>query len=395
MFTLVLINLSMNAQTFEYKETGTDYILMGVSIPQNNPNIAYAGGSKYTVDTAPGIVIKTTDGGESWETVYSGDNIQTISFATTDKGFAGGYSPLLKKTIDGGLTWQEVNIGSEVYGYMLIQFYNENKGVVLYVTEDYDMEVRTTSDGGDTWNLSSNPPMHGIIRLTYADENTLYAVGYSESVYKSTDGGDNWELIKIGGSDINMGVAFKNAEVGAYAGEDGKIFTTIDGGENWELKLNTEYHFFHGMIYKDNKILAAGTDEDVYLSTDNGETFEFAFNGPGDDSMYEAALFADNSGLICGSGGTMIKFSEVFMNTIEIEKSKASVYPVPTTDKIFVENHKTIDSIEILDLSGRLLLSQKTAQSKVEIDLHKFPKGVYFLKVNSQGQITTHKISKK
>ncbi|MGB6093473.1 MAG: hypothetical protein WBF83_06910 [Moheibacter sp.] len=64
-----------HAQTFDYKTSGTDFILYNVSVPQQNESIAFAGGSQYTVESAPGVIIKTTDGGETWESVYSGDNI--------------------------------------------------------------------------------------------------------------------------------------------------------------------------------------------------------------------------------------------------------------------------------------------------------------------------------
>ncbi|MBW7870292.1 MAG: hypothetical protein H3C39_04440 [Flavobacteriia bacterium] len=42
---LSLITMTANAQVFEYKDTGTDFILYNVSIPQENEFVAFAGGS--------------------------------------------------------------------------------------------------------------------------------------------------------------------------------------------------------------------------------------------------------------------------------------------------------------------------------------------------------------
>lgn len=384
-----------HAQTFDYKTSGTDFILYNVSVPQQNESIAFAGGSQYTVESAPGVIIKTTDGGETWESVYSGDNIQSVEFVTPQKGFAGGYSPLLKMTEDGGESWQDVNVGNDVYGIRIIKFFNENTGLVLYITDEYDLVIKTTSDGGQTWNLSSNPPQHGIMQISYADETTIFAVGYSSSVYKSIDGGDNWTLVDSNGTDINLGVNFKDSQNGVYAGEEGDLYVTHDGGETWENTLYTGYHHFYGLKYKGDKILAAGTDEDVYLSVDNGENFEMIFNGSGDDQLYDISFFADNSGLICGSGGMMIKFSGIVLSTNENIQSQSVIYPNPAKDVLNVKNKSAIDQIVISDMTGKTVYSQKNLNSEVQIDLNGLSKGVYMIKINSGGSINTHKFSKK
>lgn len=393
---ILFISMGIQAQTFEYKNSGTDYILMAMSTPSsNNNNIAFAGGAKYTSDTAPGIVIKTEDAGETWETVYEGDNIQTLSFATSMIGFAAGYSPTMKKTIDGGVSWEEVTIGSDVYAYMIVKFHNENIGMTLYITQDYELEVRTTTDGGETWNLSTTPPQHGILKVAYGDKNTLYAVGYNQTVYKSTDGGATWNIIQQGGTDINLSVAFRDAENGVYVGEEGDLYVTHDGGDTWSNPLNTGYHHFYGLLYKDNYILASGTDEAVYISNDNGESFEMVPDLNGPDSMYEIVLFNDHTGLICGSGGTMIKFSNVLLATENVVKNSISIYPNPTSNTIQISTIHKIDQIEIVDFSGKKIFSEKGNDLKNTIDLTTYSKGIYILNVNSGGVISTHRIIKK
>ena len=392
----LILSTGIQAQTFEYKNSGTDYILMSLSAPSGTNMHAYAGGSKYTSDNAPGIILKTEDAGETWATVYEGNNIQTVAFATPLKGFAGGYWPSMIKTEDGGVTWQEIEIGSEVYAYKIIKFHNENTGMALYINQEFEHEIRTTQDGGETWNLSSNPPMHGIQSIDYADETTLYAVGFNQTVYKSNDGGDNWTLIKQGGMDINMGVAFKDVENGVFAGEEGDLYVTHDGGNTWDNPLNTGYHHFFGLMYKENYILAAGTDEAVYVSTDNGETFDLVFGDAGEEQLYQVILFADHSGLICGSGGTMIKFSDlIVLGTEDLGADKVSIYPNPTSDFIQIKNNQKINQMELIDFSGKVIFTKTGNNSSEQIDLTNYPKGVYILKINSGKSVSTHKIIKK
>lgn len=394
--TVFALSLSVaKAQSFELKNSGTNFILYNVSVPQNNETIAFAGGSQYTDDTAAGVIVRTTDAGETWETVYEGDNIQTLDFVTPLKGFAGGYAPTLKLTEDGGQNWQEVNVGSNVYVFFVVKFFDENKGLILYLTQDYEMEVRTTDDGGQTWNLSQNPPQHGIMSIDYADENTLFAVGYSGSVYRSVDGGNNWELIQSSGMSINLGVNFKDAQNGVYSGEEGDLYVTHDGGNSWSNPLFTGYHHFYGLKYTGQKIIAVGTDMDVYVSGDNGETFEFAYDGAGDDQLYSIALFADNSGLITGSGGKIIKFTNLILNTENQINNQLTLYPNPTLNTLNIRNQFPIDEIQIFDMSGKSVLTQKNLGQEAQINVRHLQKGVYIIKINSRGEIKTHKFSKK
>ncbi len=393
---IMLTGMSISkAQSFEYKNSGTDFILYDLSIPNQNPNIAFAGGSQYTTESAAGIIIKTEDAGESWATVYEGGNIQTLAFVSPEKGFAAGFSTTIKKTTDGGQNWEDINIGTDIYYCPSIRFYDENNGVILYATMDNDLEVRVTSDGGETWVLSPNPPFHGIMKMNYADANTLFAVGYSGSVYKSDDGGLNWNMIRQEGFGINLGVAFANDQNGVYAGEEGDLYITHDGGISWENNLNTGYHHFYGLAWKGDKVLAAGTDEDIYLSEDNGENFEIIFNGSGDDQPYEIGFFEDNSGLIVGSGGLIIKFEELFLNNKEISQNNTVIYPNPVRDAVNINSEEKIDLVQIYDLNGKVLYSQKTPGQNVQINLNSYPKGVYIIKINSKGKISTHKVSKK
>ena len=109
--------LISQAQTFEYKDSGTDFILFDLSIPEDQNEIAYAAGSKFTFDTE-GIILKTEDAGETWQTIYplsgTSPSFEKIQFVTTEKGFVAGYN-LFMKTEDGGTTWTPMSVGTGVY----------------------------------------------------------------------------------------------------------------------------------------------------------------------------------------------------------------------------------------------------------------------------------------
>ena len=66
--------------------------------------------------------------------------------------------------------------------------------------------------------------------------------------------------------------------------------------------------------------------------------------------------------------------------------------PNPTTDEvtISVNNNATIDLVEVYALSGKLILSQKSHNIEIKLDLKNLAAGIYQLKIQ-QGNLTTHK----
>ena len=57
------------SQTWEYKDSGTDYILFDLSIPEGQNDVAYAAGAQFTANS-PGIIIKSTNGGETLSLIH-------------------------------------------------------------------------------------------------------------------------------------------------------------------------------------------------------------------------------------------------------------------------------------------------------------------------------------
>ena len=75
--------------------TGTSFILYGMSFPPGQSTIGFACGMEYTYD-ADGVIIKTTDGGDNWTQVWpvsgSIDSLQGIWFINNTTGFACGWN---------------------------------------------------------------------------------------------------------------------------------------------------------------------------------------------------------------------------------------------------------------------------------------------------------------
>ncbi|MBC7450316.1 MAG: T9SS type A sorting domain-containing protein [Cytophagales bacterium] len=55
------------------------------------------------------------------------------------------------------------------------------------------------------------------------------------------------------------------------------------------------------------------------------------------------------------------------------------LYPNPVTDKIHVEANTQMDKVNLFDVSGTLIKSWNESGTKAELNLSKFPDGIYYI----------------
>jgi photosystem II stability/assembly factor-like uncharacterized protein len=398
LFLLLIVPFILNAQVWEYKDSGTDFILLDLSIPPGQDQIAYAAGSQYTVDSE-GIIIKTVDGGETWETIYplSGTvhSFTRIEFVSPLKGFVVGWGNTFMMTEDGGATWVDIAAGTDIYYYSGLNFYDENNGFAMGLNLSNGLDSYITNDGGITWNLLTNTTNMAEFASAYADENTLFTVGKDQVISKSEDGGENWSIINTGIQGFyNFEVYFKDLNNGIVSTEDGTLLTTHDSGLTWD-SFSTGYHNFYGLNYVEDHIYAAGTDEDVYLSSDNGTTWEMIHNGPSTATFYAIEFFNNGDALICGSQGTMLKASALILNTNTVENSSLTIFYRSSIKELIVNSDLVFSSYLIYSLDGKLINEQKvTLNNTFKIDVSHLSNGNYMVVLNSDNNRRTAKFVK-
>lgn len=398
LFLLLIVPFILNAQVWEYKDSGTDFILLDVSIPPGQDQIAYAAGSQYTVDSE-GIIIKTVDGGETWETIYplSGTvhSFTRIEFISPLKGFVVGWGNTFMMTEDGGATWVDIVAGTDIYYYSGLNFYDENNGFAMGLNLSNGLDSYITNDGGITWNLLTNTTNMAEFASAYADENTLFTVGKDQVISKSEDGGENWSVINTGIQGFyNFEVYFKDLNNGIVSTEDGTLLTTHDSGLTWD-SFSTGYHNFYGLNYVGDHIYAAGTDEDVYLSSDNGTTWEMIHNGPPTATFYAIEFFNNGDALICGSQGTMLKASALILNTNTVENPSLTIFYRSSIKELIVNSDLVFSSYLIYSLDGKLINEQEvTSNNTLKIDVSHLSNGNYMVVLNSDNNRRTAKFVK-
>jgi photosystem II stability/assembly factor-like uncharacterized protein len=234
--------------------------LATLSIQFLNTTVGYAAGQQVSGNIDSGymttsILMKTRDGGHSWETLYVGPNggsLQSVQFLDTAKGFASelqwedgvGYKCAFLKTQNAGKTWiktqLETSKGASLYPQS-IQFVTENAG---YITE-IDGLIWRTDNGGLTWSTVTefaSQNAYSRFQLQFTDAGSGYVLSNNSGanyLLKSLDSGNTWSpQSKEATTGSLFSVSFPSADTGYAVGNGYQILKTTNGGEDWLTQNN-------------------------------------------------------------------------------------------------------------------------------------------------------------
>jgi photosystem II stability/assembly factor-like uncharacterized protein len=305
---LIIFVGKLYSQTWEEVPSSTSFILYGMSFPPNQNNVGYACGMQYTYD-APGVIIKTTDGGETWSTILpvSGeiDGLQAVCFLNDNVGFAGGWNNYFIKTTDGGASWTNITVGSNIWYFTDIEFWDSNNGVAIAQMDGSGQPVFITNDGGNTWTQATSGVDQVPFDITYASANILYLVGNTGTISKSTDGGYTWSNI-YSTSGLLFSIDFQGSSFGVAGGEDGKMLATTNGGSSWSSYATGYENLWAAKAFTGDSAYIGGTDENIYKTTDGGQNWTMEYNGAGSSNLYKIVSTPNKTTFSCGSQGKML-----------------------------------------------------------------------------------------
>jgi len=99
-----------------------------------------------------------------------------------------------------------------------------------------------------------------------------------------------------------------------------------------------------------------------------------------------------NEGLYYTKSNQVWKFDINSLSTQSLSDDAAfSVYPNPSSDVIYFKSDDAIDSINIYDVSGKLVMNCNPSQS---VNISILNSGIYFVKASLNGKTVTKKIIK-
>jgi photosystem II stability/assembly factor-like uncharacterized protein len=312
---LLLATTVAQAQSWQQVPTGTGWAFQSCWFDQSNPDRGWITGFYVAgFDLIP-FVVRTTDGGTTFssQNLYNAGTVlatRVVHFTSSNVGYIAGGGVV--KTIDGGNTW---NVVMDVFGaggqFYDMTFSSSTHGYAVGEAWVGGGMLQTTTDGGTTWNLT--PLGGGAQQLTSIARPTasrMY-VGATTSFpgdttfFLSTDNGVTW-----GGRSFNSNIYaldFISAHTGYFGGDSG-IYRTTDDGATWTQVLTTTTAINRIRI-KSGSGFAAGADGSIHRTTDDGLTWT-PMASPAQGVTYLTDVHIVTSGLAfaVGGGGTLLHY---------------------------------------------------------------------------------------
>ncbi len=306
----------------------SDYLpqigVSGIAVDPNNSNTIYiATGDDDADDTYSIGVMKSTDGGITWNTTglqfnVSGERSHEIYINPNDSNMLWVATSIgVFKTIDAGVNWLNVLPGN----IRDLKIKPNNPSVVYAVTNN---KFYKSTDFGSSFNQINSTVLpvasnRYAIDVTPANPNIVYLLSATVSngfggVYKSTDSGDtftrtnefddifnssqSWYDMAMTVSDTNENIVF----VGVL-----DVWKSVDGGNNF-VKINDWFNpslptYTHADIHflrYFNGDLFCGSDGGVYKSTNDGVSFTELNEGLSISQFYRIANARQTAANIAG-----------------------------------------------------------------------------------------------
>jgi len=292
--------------------------------------------NEYWFGTTGGGVMKTTDGGLTWQPMsdrFFGGTIGAIAIdpRNPDVVWVGGGETCIRgntahgdglwKTTNGGRTWTFLGFRDEHIASIEIDWRNSNVAYLGVFGNPFQASANRglfkTTDGGQTFTkaLFVNDSTGVIdVQLDPSNPSVLYVAmwqafrtpwamssgGVHSGLYKSTDAGATWtNLSNVArgfprGTTGKIGIAVspaKTSRIWAQVEHDsGGLYRSDDGGQSWQ-KLNADRRmmqraWYYSHIYADpaDSNVVYSLNVGFHKSRDGGRTFPVTISVPHGDN---------------------------------------------------------------------------------------------------------------
>ncbi len=423
----LLGSASSLCQTYEWRKIdsvwGRDY--SGIACAPGGPCLTIG-----EVGTTLTLIHKSTDKGSTWRVVYSdtarprGETglldfpvfLLEIALPTPSLCLVACDSGVLLRSTDGGESWNRSRIGHPEYPLVGLSMCSGTSGVVGSIPND----ILITSDGGASWTPLVLPDT--VIRagmwinaVAMPAENVIVAhlsAANRRVVIRSEDRGKSWSVFPnwtpgphmrfidpmrgwVGNVILDSGSAYKGQDL---------ICRTDDGGRTWDTvyqyRMYPELGIFDVAPRDRMHVIAYGPAGKIISTTDGGDTWS---PEPTDlwvqavPNITGMAYLSDNEAIATVFGGLIIRrvpASASVTPPSAIPAIGLRISPVPaatTLDIAFTLKERSRVSLRIVDMMGRALLRPieedelDAGRHARSLDVTSLPAGSYVLELTSGG----------
>jgi photosystem II stability/assembly factor-like uncharacterized protein len=232
-----------------------------------------------------GFLSRTDDGGRSWvqQVVGTTDAINDIYFRNKEDGFLLAGNAIFV-SLDSGTRWTESRrfLPREFEGALVelysVRFPSKKKGWVVGSISRRDRVVDSilvnTTDGGETWQRQRVPSKLELIHLDFDNDKRGWIVGAGGTILKTEDAGLTWIKQNAETNATIYHIEIRNDKKGWAVGERGTVLRTTDGGARWEgVRVDVKSTLLSVQFLGDNDGWAVGRGGTILRSGDGGRTW--------------------------------------------------------------------------------------------------------------------------
>lgn len=184
-----------------------------------------------------GVVLGTTDGGETWTLLHSTPGVEkpilSLHFDSAEYGLAVGLYGWAIETSDGGRTWTERHIGVEDSDRHLFHLFTSPKGTWLIAGEAGT--VFRSADSGKTWQVLNTGDQGSLWHGAALADGTLLVCGMRGHIYMSVDDGQSWRPVVSGTTQSLTSIAQMPDGTVLITGMAGVVLHSKDRGATFAI----------------------------------------------------------------------------------------------------------------------------------------------------------------
>ena len=444
--------------TWDTVASGVSELLRGITFP--TPQTGYICG-------ANGLILKSADSGNTWvqQTNPLAQDLINITFLNQDTGYAcsslGTFlSGYVIRTYDGGTTWDTVYYNAQ--GLLGIAIADAN----TIVAGGGNQTIVRSIDGGQSWSTVYTGNAGTSFRSAwFTSPSTGFMVGDIGSLFKTTNGGATWTPITLVTAGL-LGMHFQVADTGYVVGS-GTILKYITpctppapapiSSNETACSLDTSVYcvpsipgvtYYQWTVPAGNTIVNGQGDSCITIAFGNqtsGNITCFAINPCGNSdttvisvvvqvtpaapniSMVGNQLMSSTANNIqwnlngvpilgannqyytptqngnytvtytnsAGCSATSAPYALLNVSVKELFESGISIYPNPADNKMTVQIIENVSdiSVNLCDMTGRSVLrSRVSGKRSIDLDISRLENGIYYVTILTETKKVTSQV---
>lgn len=225
--------------------------IVASGVPDGVTDSYFANALTGVVVTNDGKLYQTTDGGTTWVLRYANPSpeqpLRQVLFTDANVGYAVGGSMQcggtgcvppggrIVKTTDGGATWASV---WQLSGVDIPSIAVNDAGELFAVANAATGRIFKSTDGGSNWQTIATQPFQ-LTKIAF-DRSQGFCASAAGNVIRSTDRGNSWREVATFSYPYINELAFA-AGIGYCVEGYAKVYRTTDNGSTWALANTSNY----------------------------------------------------------------------------------------------------------------------------------------------------------